>query len=244
MNKNGERVNRVQLKENERCLRGFQREKLVAPMTFDVCSTTAYRRDRVQRAKEKTVTREGRRCDPLDPPPFAYTGSATVNPAAVNGALALIHEIFGAPVLDADLVTRDADSETARCQLEMLRLADRLENIIGNEVNRAKRQALRDQTVNSGPALEAKLQDVLTANDRITRAEDRLVTKVDKRCAALQAPDTIFPGACRDPDLSLVEACVIAAARCEACLKIEAFDALDLDCDQADDQDNTNGSCP
>jgi hypothetical protein len=36
---------------------------------------------------------------------------------------------------------------------------------------------------------------------------------------------------------------VIAAARCEACLKINAFDNLDLDCDQADDQ-TTNRSCP
>ena len=37
--------------------------------------------------------------------------------------------------------------------------------------------------------------------------------------------------------------CVIAVARCEACLKINAFDALNLDCDQADDQ-IANRSCP
>ena len=35
MNKNGEKVNKAQLKENERCLNDFQREKLVASMTFD-----------------------------------------------------------------------------------------------------------------------------------------------------------------------------------------------------------------
>ena len=68
---------------------------------------------------------------------------------------------------------------------------------------------------------------------------------VDRKCAALQArPGTIFPGACGEgnPNLNEVEACVIAAARCEACLKINAFDNLNLDCDQADDQ-ITNGSC-
>jgi hypothetical protein len=43
--------------------------------------------------------------------------------------------------------------------------------------------------------------------------------------------------------LSEVEACVIAAARCEACLKINAFDDLNLDCGRADDQ-TANGSCP
>ena len=42
---------------------------------------------------------------------------------------------------------------------------------------------------------------------------------------------------------ALVEACAIAAARCEACLKINAFDDLNLDCDQADDQ-FANESCP
>ncbi len=69
---------------------------------------------------------------------------------------------------------------------------------------------------------------------------------VDKRCDALQvAPDTIFRGSCGEgsPDLGQVEACVITAARCEACLKINAFDNLNLDCDQADDQ-TANGSCP
>jgi hypothetical protein len=40
-----------------------------------------------------------------------------------------------------------------------------------------------------------------------------------------------------------VEDCVIAAARCVACSKINAFDALALDCDQLDDQ-SANGSCP
>jgi hypothetical protein len=58
------------------------------------------------------------------------------------------------------------------------------------------------------------------------------------------APDAIFPGECSEEDSSLseVEVCAIAAARCVACLKINAFDDLDLDCDQADDQ-NANGSC-
>jgi hypothetical protein len=247
MNKSGEKVNKAQLKENERCLQDFQRGRLVAPMTFDAC-TTADRRGRVQKVAERTATQQSRRCDSLDPPPFAYTDSATVNAAAVDGALALTHEIFGdPPVLDADLVTRDGDREAARCQLEMLKLAGRLENTVVKEVNRAKRQALRDETTNSAAALEAKLQAVLSANDRINRAQDRLETGVDRRCAALQAPDTIFPGydcGTVDPNLGEVEACVIAAARCEACVKINVFDALNLDCDHADDQDNTNGSCP
>jgi len=65
------------------------------------------------------------------------------------------------------------------------------------------------------------------------------VKGVDRKCAALVAPlGTIFRGSCGtgNPSLNQVEDCVIAAARCEACLKINAFDDLDLDCDQADNQ--------
>jgi hypothetical protein len=169
-----------------------------------------------------------------------------VNTAAVDGALALTYEIFGGPpVLDDNLVTRDDNEGTAGCQFEMLKRADDLENSVLREVNKAKRQALKDDTVDSAAALEAKLRVVLSSNDRITRAQDRLVSGVDKKCAALLAPpDAIFPGECGegDPNLRQVEVCVIEAARCEACLKINAFDDLNLDCDQADDQTD-NGSC-
>ena len=36
---------------------------------------------------------------------------------------------------------------------------------------------------------------------------------------------------------------MIAAARCEVCLKLNAFDDLSIDCDEADDE-VVNGSCP
>jgi hypothetical protein len=246
MNKDGEKVNRVQLRENERCLREYQRGKLAEPMTFDFC-TSADEKGRVQRAKKNTVTQEDRKCDTLEvPPPFAYTGSATVNTAAVEGALALTYDIFGGPpVLDKNLYTRDEDSETAKCQLEMLKRADNLENTVLREVNKAKKQALKDESVDSAAALEAKLQVVFSSNDRINRAEGRLLKGVNDECAALPAPpDAIFPGECGEgePTLRQIEVCVIEAARCEACLKINAFDDLDFDCDQADDQID-NGSC-
>ena len=245
MNKNGEKLNKVQLTESERCLRDFQNEKLAASMTFDDC-TTADRNGKVQRAKERTAAREEAKCDPLrEPPPFGYTGSVTVNTAAVDGALALTYEIFGGPpVLDGNLVTKADNKETANCQLEMLKRADKLENTVLKEINKTKRKSIKDETVDSGAALEARLWAVFSSNDRIS-VQDRLEKRVDNKCVALPVPaDTIFPGECGggNPNLSEIEACVIAAARCEACLKINAFDDLSLDCDQADDR-AANGSC-
>jgi hypothetical protein len=239
MNKNGEKVNKAQLRENERCLREFQAERLDGKRAFNTC-TVADEKGRVQRAEERTETREVKKCDSLDePPPFAYTNSAMVNEAAVDGARALMYEIFGgSPVLDDSLVTRAENRETAKCQLEMLKRADKLENTVLKEVNKAKRKALKDETVDSGAALEAELQAVITSNDRIDRTEDRLIRRVDRKCAVLQVPaDTIFPGECGegDPSLRQVEVCVIKAARREACLKINDFDDLNLGCDQMDD---------
>jgi hypothetical protein len=248
MNKSGAKVNKAQIKENWRCLKDFQRGNLLAPMTFDAC-TTADRKGRVQKAKGKTAKWEDKKCGPPNvPPPFAYTSSATVNAAAVNGAQALTYKIFGAPsVDDADLSTRAADKETARCQLEMLKRAGKLEYAIFKQAYRAKKRALKEETVNSDTALEEKLRVVFSLNYKIDRVRDKLVNGVNKRCAALQAPpDTIFPGydcGALNPNLGEVEACVIAAARCEACLKVNAFDGLGLDCDWADDQDDVNGSC-
>jgi hypothetical protein len=248
MNKSGAKVNKVQLKENERCLKEFQRERLSPSMSFDDC-VAADRKGRVSKAEKRTAKREDTKCDSLDVlPPFAYTDSATVNAAAVDGGLALTYEIFGGPpVLDANLVTTADDREMARCQLEMLKRASKLENTILKEVIKVKKKALRDEAVDSGAALEERLWAVFSSNDKIDKDQGRLMKGVDRQCTDLQvAPEAIFPGYdCEtvDPNLGDVAACASAAARCVACLKINAFDALDLDCDQADDEDNTNGSC-
>jgi hypothetical protein len=246
MNKSGEMVNKAQLKENERCLKDFQKENLVARMTLDVCMA-ADRRGKMQRARARTAMRESRSCASLDvPPPFAYTDPATVNAAAGYGARALIYKIFGGPLTrDAHLATLADSKDTARCQLEMLRRANKLENTIVKEVNKAVKQALKLEGVVGETTLEAKLWPVFSSNDRVSRVRDMLVNGVDRRCAALPtAPDAIFAGKCGEgnPSLGEIEACAIAAARCEACMKINAFDDLNLNCDQADDQ-VVNGSC-
>ncbi len=84
MNKSGQKIDRAQLKKNETCLNDHQKGRL-APLTLEAC-TNADRKGKVQKAQDKTVTGEEKKCDPLPaPPPFAYTDSTTVNNAAVAG---------------------------------------------------------------------------------------------------------------------------------------------------------------
>ena len=248
------------------CLNDFQKGKLVGEMTFDEC-TLADRKGNVRNAAKTTEKRQVKKCDTLDvPPPFAFTGFETVNAAAVNGALALTYELFGGAQRDADglavcdaprvtdgravcdadvgLPTSPKKLEVAQCQLEMLKSAGKLERTVLKQVIKAKKRALKDEAVNSDAALEVRLLPVFISDDKISRAEAKLVKSVDKKCDGLdEALDTVFPGSCGDPDLGDVEDCVIAAARCQSCLKINAFDGLNLGCDQADDH-NANGSCP
>ena len=245
MNKSGEKVNRKQLKENERCLSDYQSDRLEPPMTFNDC-LSADRNDVVWKAERRTLEQEDKQCFRLiQRPPFAYTDSDTVNAAAVNGARALTYKIFGGPaVSDADLVKKADDRATARCQLTMLKRADNLEHAALQELNKAKRLAIKEETTDSAAALEAKLEPVFASSAKITRFKDGLVRQVDNACAVLQVPPaTIFPGACGTGTLRDIEVCVIGQALCQACLKINEFDDLSLDCDQADDQ-LSNGSCP
>jgi hypothetical protein len=221
-------------------LESDQKGKLAT--NFEVC-TSDDRKDKVQKAGEKTVQGEAKKCDPLDVlPHYAYTGSAAVNQAAVDGALALLHEIFGNPVEDADLLTMVDDEDAAACQSEMLKQVSKLENAVLKEINKAKKKALEEESVNSVPALAVALEGVFSS-DKIAKAEGKLGKGVEKKCASLQDPAVTFPGACADPDLDVIEDCVIAAARCQACLALNAMDNLRLGCDQTDDG-NANRSCP
>jgi len=188
--------------------------------------------------------RENKQCASLEEPPlFAYTDSATVNAAAADGARALSYAIFG---LGADLATKAGGKAAASCQFEMLKRANNLQNTVLKEFNRAQKRALKDEAVGSATALEVKLQAVFASNGKIKRAQRMLTNRVDRKCAALETPPAmLFPGSCGEsaPNLGAIEACVIAAARCEACGMINAFGDLNLDCDQADDP-TVYGSCP
>jgi hypothetical protein len=70
MNRCGEKVVRARLKENERCLTSHQQGKLAT--SFEEC-LTADPRGSVQRAEDKTLRSEEKKCGPLAVPPPSPT---------------------------------------------------------------------------------------------------------------------------------------------------------------------------
>ncbi|GAF85411.1 unnamed protein product [marine sediment metagenome] len=136
---------------------------------------------------------------------------------------------------------------TANCQMEMLKQADNLENTILKELNKSKKSAIKDPTVDSEAALEAALVVGLSTNEKIRKAEDKLRKQViEKKCKDLApaAVPNVFSGDCSDLDLGDVVECVIDRTRCATCRKYNRFDDLELDCDVIDDADGGNASCP
>jgi hypothetical protein len=198
----------------------------------------------VQRAEERTGAGEDEKCGLLsERPPFGSTDAATVIAAAVDGAVALLHELLGDPVPDASLHTTADDQAAAACQQVMVRRANKLYSAASREVIKFTRRALEDETVDGVGALEANLEDLLSSSSKIASTEQKLVKAVDRACGPVPDPDLIFPGGCADADLGNVETCAIAAARCQACLTVNTSSDLDLDCEQLDDG-TVNGSCP
>jgi hypothetical protein len=244
MGESCEQVGRVMLKESERCLRDFQKGKLAT--SFEEC-TTADRKGRLRKAQTRTEATQVEHCDSLAPTdlPLGYRGADSLNRAAVQGGLGIVHEIFGDPVDDGDLATRSSDKQTASCQYEVLKRASKLVSAIVEQVNEARKHALEYGIAADESALEAILATVFDPlNPRLARAERRLEKRLEKRCRSVPVGSAaIFPGRCADPDWDVAADCVIAAARCQACLAADAFHDPSLHCDAADDQ-LANASCP
>ncbi len=243
--KDGRRVDLKQLKENETCLKDFQDSRLFFGTVEDCLVGDRY--DKVKKATDKTVKSDLNRCVGLNPqPPFGYTGAESVNEEAVSGSIALTHAIFGDPVDSAPLLTKDDyDKDAARCQMEMLKQAGRLESTVLKELVKTEERSLKIGWVDSAEALEmALVSEVLApdSNKKVTKRQNQLYKKVDRKCKELP-PNELFPGFCANVDLDFVEDCVIDAARCAACLKINAFLGLALECDVWDNE-FVDGSCP
>jgi hypothetical protein len=243
MNRAGEKVNKAQLTQNEKCLSEFQRGKLETAFEKCIVATDPFALDvgRLKKAQEKTEKQDRKSCLSLNPPPpFGYTGADTVNSAAVLGARALVEALFDKPVDDADLFTKGQVKTSAACQLAMLKEGDRVEKTAVKEVTKAKKKALKKDGIAGAVELTAVVAQALTGNSKIQKREAKLKKKVDKKCGELSPPFiTPFPGHCGlGATLGEVEDCVIREANCLACWKIKTFDALNLDCNGL-----TGGSC-
>jgi cysteine-rich repeat protein len=260
LNKHLVRVVKAQSGDNSRCvnygtLAGIEGwiERLGPGGTIESC-LSADTRFRVSKAVRRTTEKAAKRCvAPL--PDFGATDAATVNQAAVQQPISLMHDIFNAD-LDATIFLRDpndAESEVtiaAKCQAEMAGWAAKCLATKLKEFNKCKKNGLRGRRIEQlYPDAEVPFDEPLDMElcmgfDRLFRiAEDcgvRLTDKISERCPDVSQPGA-FPGACFDaPELA---DCIDRLVECRVCLLLDEADGLNQDCDLLDDG-ALNNTCP
>ena len=243
LNKNLQKVASKQGKEILTCIMKGARG-ILDNMTIEEC-IIADGKGRVARAKAKTESDYQRKCI-TNPPCFGATDPDTVNTAAVQKEFDLVHAIFGAD-LDASIV-RQNDPNTpnskflAKCQQKVVSKVKKCQDTKLKEFNKCKKFALR-----LGADDSTDLEACMFPDDhgKIARAcIDKVKAQVQSQCVRKGvALGGAFPGlGLADPNQLVNE--LDRTVECLACLALNTADALSRDCDEVDDGDPNNNSCP
>jgi cysteine-rich repeat protein len=219
-------VLRAQNKNSSKCISNVAKGNL----TVDQCVGIDVG-GKIANAEARNSTFQLQKCQAENVPTFAFTPAATGNAAAKDGALDSLLAVFGDP---PTLVLRSADSAAARCQSEVARRHIRLQEAWLAEANKAKKRALKGSrttpAVSTAAALATAIDQAVevTANRKLTNAENAVNTGIDRRCAGVTIDDKFdCVGATTTDQLAL---CVIIQAQRGACLALEQADGLALTC--------------
>lgn len=258
MNKNGTKLHEAQCIDNRACIKDFGQGRLVNPMTAEDC-LTADRLGKILKRQGKTSDHEGIFCtDPVPPvvPDFAYTGSATVNPAATQASIDMLHDLFGNPIQNGLFACNTAPNE-CYCQRFMSKWIHKYAATMPRVFRKCKKAALKvgKDPFPNGAMSAAEVQScwdgslgnnlisvAANPNNQLGKILANLSAEYQNYCVAQGVDDDVFPGCAPlvgTPGLD----CVIAHVRCRTCLMINTMDNLTIDCEAFDDG-LSNGSCP
>jgi hypothetical protein len=220
----------AQGKDSVSCVRDAARGGLGA-LTADEC-LTADRNTKVAKARQKTDTAAASSCASVTPD-FGPTSSTTVNQAGVDGAVALIHDMFGAD-LDAVVIGDDVDREASRCQQAVTGALGKCLDERMKEFNRCKRTLLK-----AGAGNAADLRSCIGTDPagRIARRcdqpganPDRVRTDIARKCVSESVNLSIAFPTCASSDAETLHACLASAARSRSCLIVDGADGLGASC--------------
>jgi cysteine-rich repeat protein len=251
-NKNLEKVAKTQAKDAELCIRNGSKGKtdnLGPGATIEACLTNDVR-GKVATAKEATVEKTARKCGSA-PPPFGATDAATVNHAAMDAPLMLVHQILDMDLDTVILPRSGATVDGAKCQQAIVKRALGCLDTTLAEFNRCKKNGLAGKGPPDVPAgVDVPFDGSgdlgrclgFDAKDRVAAACARIARDIDTKCVGKMVDlPAVFP-ACGGDDGETLDACVRTRTTCRACLALTTGDLLLEDCDLVDDAAG-NGSC-
>jgi cysteine-rich repeat protein len=253
LNKGLTKVTQAQGKVNSQCIKDGRKGntgKLGADETIEGC-LTADVQQKVARKTQATREKAIRRCEP-PLPTFGATDAETVNAAAIDQDLALIHDIFNTR-LDTVIVLAGVEgspeSAASKCQEKIAVQTQKCMDTRFREFERCKKNGLRGgriETLYPGaddPFDDAADLELCMGWDRkakIAACLQQLREKIGQNCECV-ALGTATSGACFDaPDLA---ECLDRLTACRSCLAMNEGDDLNRNCDEFDDG-VVNGTCP
>jgi pimeloyl-ACP methyl ester carboxylesterase len=253
INKDGAKVAAVQGKENAACIKNAGKGKLPPGQSADAC-LNADGKGKVDKAIGKTTADFAARCAAA-PPSFGIPAgsAAAVNAAATGQSLALLADLFGAPLAPA-VLSCETSKDDCNCQRIVAKSYEKLAATALKQFVKCKKGALKEgkSPVPAGAESAAELQlcvdDAGTpesiagdGKQKIAKKVDKLGQAIDKKCAAGDSRET-FPGVCAGLAGGALRDCIARRVDCRVCLTINAMDDLAVDCDVFDDAES-NGSC-
>jgi hypothetical protein len=236
MNKNMLKVASRQGKEILTCIKNGSKGRL-DPQTIEEC-LTADNKGKVAQTRRKTQS-DGAKC--AEPPDFGATDPNTVNDAAVQKELGLIHAIFGQD-LDSVIVGRKDPNRpfTSKCQQKVASKVKKCQDTKLRGFNECKKLALKNRDVEAAD-LEACI--FVDPEGEVAKAcVDKVWAQVRSHCVRKEVDLTLaFPGIGLSDPNGLVDE-LDRTVECLACLAVNEADALARDCDLVDDGVD-NDSC-
>ena len=243
VNKAITKVQAAQGKANNSCVKDFVKGKISGPGAAEACVIDDPK-DKVEGKQANLLNDEGKNCDPMDLPAFAYTNGTYAGTTAYQAEVNLIHDVYGSP-LDSGLYLCDTFPGECLCQRQAIGRVEKLFRAMSKIFIKCKKPALAighdpfplgaasasdiaDCLDNGAVALSVEADGKGKVADGTTQLDDTLT----HFCSGPFGNDPFSGGVCAGLTGPTLTSCLVGHTKCRFCQMFQATDNLgaNVDC--------------